>query len=215
MKVVAVILGGLLGVLLLMGACLYVIGEHRTVVTISSGPSFTMTGSGELASFTVHAPRRGNRVAFPHEADSDIVWRIAATNGYFKGARVSGLTIRYGETPPGYSQLVPSPGQAPSALSDKVVYSFVAETTNATGANGYFYMGGGEPILTFIPDLCLTEKDGHLVRTRCSFKGDRTYKEPANLDDIVRKYRQKDSSTFEELSENQFNESCDPDPKTK
>ncbi|MGB8061301.1 MAG: hypothetical protein WCF26_05355 [Candidatus Sulfotelmatobacter sp.] len=211
MKVATVVLGGLSALLLLMGACLYVIGEHPTIVTVSPGPSFTMRGSGELASFTVYAPRRGNRIAFPHKGDSDIAWQIVATNGYFKGARVSGLTIRYGEIPPGYSQLVPSQNQAAIPPAGKMIYSFFAETTNAPGATAYFYMDGAQPTLSFVPDLCITLKDGRYVRVKCGFGGDRTYSEPANLDEVVRKYRQKDSSKFDDLIEDEFNKSCEPD----
>ena len=114
-----------------MGACLYLIGEHPTVVALSTGPSFVMPGSGEPASFTVYAPRSGNRIAFAHKDDSDVARQIVATSGYFKGTRVNGLAIRYGEMPPGYSQLVPSQAQAPLQLADRMVYSSFAETTNA------------------------------------------------------------------------------------
>jgi hypothetical protein len=209
MRIATIILGGLLALLLFMGACLYVIGEHPTIVTISPGPSFAMRGSGELATFTVYAPRRGNRIAFPHGGDSDILWQIAATDGYFKGARVSGLTIRYGKVPPGYSQLVPSQNQAPVQPAEKVVYSFFAETTNAPGATSYFYMDGAEPRLTFVPDLCITLKGARYVRVKCGFSGDPAYAEPANLDEVVRKYQQKDSSKFDDLLEDQFNKTCE------
>lgn len=141
MRVAAVVLGGSLAFLLLMGAFFYVMAEHPTIVTISSGPSFAMRGSGELASFTVYAPRSGNRIAFPQKGDSDIAWQIAPTNGYSKGARVSGLTVRYGEIPPGYSQVVPSQNQSPIPLAGGMVYSFFAETTNASGASAYFLHG--------------------------------------------------------------------------
>lgn len=216
MKVAAIVLGASLALLLLMGACLYVIGEHPTVVTISSGPSFLMRGSGELASFTVYAPRRGNRIAFPHEDDGDIAWQIVTKNGYFKGTRVSGLTVRYGEVPPGYSQVVPGQNRPALPLSDGMVYSFFAETTNAAGATSYFYMNQSQPMLTFIPGLCLTNKNGRNLRSKCGSGGDRTFREPANIEEVALKNRMRDSSGFQDLIEDQFKESCEPaQEKTK
>src|SRR5215472_15593568 len=135
---------------------------------------------------------------------------MVATSCYFKGTRVNGLAIRCGEIPPAYSQLAPSQAQAPLQLADRMVYSFFAETTNAPGATSYFYMDHSQPMLTFIPDLCLTLKDSRNVRVKCGFTGGRTYRQPANLDDVVRKHPLKDSGEFEELFDNQFHESCEP-----
>ncbi|MGO9865738.1 MAG: hypothetical protein ACLPLR_19200 [Terriglobales bacterium] len=208
MKTAGFILGGLLGILLMMGTCLYVIGEHPTVAKLTAGPSFIMTGNGQLASFTVYAPRPGNRIAFAHEDDSTVVWKIVATNGYFKGTTVGGLVIQYGRVPAGYSQLVPNESQVAPALPIGAVYSFFAETTNAPGAGGYFYMDEKGPILTFIPGLCLTLKDGHHVRVKCGFVGDRTYREPTNLVEVVRKHQLRDTSEAEKLIEAEFSEPC-------
>lgn len=210
MKRVAIVLGGLLCALLIIGTCLYVASEHPTVIRLGAGPSFTMKGNGQLASFTVYAPRLGNRIAFAHKDDSTVVWQIVATNGYFKGTTVGGLVIQYGKVPPGYSQLVPNESQVAPILPTGAVYSFFAETTDAPGAGGYFYMDAKGPILTFIPDLCLTLKDGHEVRVKCGFVGDRTYREPTNLVDVVRKYQLRDTSESEKLVEAQF---CGPTKK--
>jgi hypothetical protein len=202
MKKAAILIGGSLCALLMMATC-YVISEHPTVVTLSAGPSFTMTGNGQLASFTVYAPHPGNRIAFPQKNDSTAVWEIVATKGYFKGSTVGGLVIQYGRVPPGYSQLVPSESQVAPKLPTGIVYSFSAETTNAPGAGGYFYMDEKGPTLTFVPDLCLTMKDGREVRVKCGFVGDRTYREPMNLAEEVRKYQLRDTSESQKLMEAQ------------
>src|SRR5258706_12104694 len=118
------------GLLVALGAGFYVTGERPTVVGVNAGPSFTMKGSGQLAGFTVYAPRAGNRIAFPHKDDSSVAWQIVATKGYFEGAHVGGLQLKYGAVPSGYTQLVPSESQPAPALSAGAVYSFFAETTN-------------------------------------------------------------------------------------
>jgi len=198
---------GLLFVFLMMGICLYLMGERSTAVSVNAGPSFAFKGSGQLAIFTVYAPKPGNRIAFPSNDDSSIVWRIAATKGYFEGTRVDRMRLTYGKIPNGYTQSVPVEMQAPPALPAGVVYSFFAETTNAPIATGYFYMDRAGPIQTYIPDLCLTRKDRHGVRVRCDFVGDRTYREPTNLEEAVRKHRIRNTAeekTFTEL------EPCEP-----
>ena len=197
----------------MMGSCLYLVGERPTVVSVNAGPSFAFKGSGPLAIFTVYAPKAGNRIAFPHQDDSLIVWRIAAAKGYFEGTRVGGMGLTYGKVPSGYIQSVPAELRAPPVLPAGSVYSFFAETTDAPIATGYFYVGNTGPIQTAIPDLCLTRKDGHNVRVRCSFVGDRTYREPANLEDSVRRHRIKNTAEGERFTET---EPCEPTPsKTK
>jgi hypothetical protein len=131
MRSFAFALGGLLFLLLMMGTCFYVTGERATIVSVNAGPSFTMRGSGQLATFTVYAPKAGNRIAFPHKDDSAIVWQIVATKGYFEGTHVEGLELIYGKVPTGYAQVVPSESQPAPALPAGAVYSFFAETANA------------------------------------------------------------------------------------
>lgn len=196
----------------MMGIFLYLTGERPTVVSVNAGPSFAFKGSGRLAIFTVYAPKAGNKIAFPHPDDSSIVWRIAATKGYFEGTRVGGLELAYGRVPGGYIQSVPGESQAPPVLPAGSVYSFFAETTDAPIATGYFYLGSSGPIQTAIPDLCLTRKDGHNVRVRCSFVGDQTYREPTNLEDSVRKHQIRNTAEAEMFRES---EPCEPTPKAK
>lgn len=201
MRTAALTAVGLLFALWMMGSCLYLIGERPTVVSVNAGPSFAFKGSGRLAIFTVYAPKPGNRIAFPHQGDSAIVWQIAATKGYFEGTHVGGMGLGYGKVPNGYTQSVPPGSQIPPSLPAGSVYSFFAETTDAPISTGYFYMGQRGPIQTAIPDLCLTRKEGYNVRVRCGFVGDRTYREPANLEDSVRKHQIRNPAEAERFTE--------------
>ena len=190
--------------LVLMGSCLYLARERPTVVSVNAGPSFRLSGSGQLALFKVYAPKSGSRIAFPHQDDSSVVWQIQATKGYFEGAQVDGLQLTYGKVPDGYTQVVPSTPvrgelQPPPPLNPGAVYSFWAETTNAPIADGFFYMDKTEPIQTYVPGLCLTLENGREVRVKCGFGDDRTYREPSNLEEMARKCRIKDTSEVERL----------------
>lgn len=196
----------------MMATCFYLSGERPTVVSVHDGPSFAMSGSGQLASFTVYAPKGTNRIAISDKEDSDVIWQIVATKGYFEGVHVNGLDLTYGKVPSDYTQLVPERSQSAPPLSAGLVYSFWAETTNAPIAAGFFYMDAKGPIQTFIPDLCTTRENGHNVRVRCTFQGDRTYREPTNLEEEIRKYRITNTAEAEKFS---TQEPCESDPKPK
>ena len=161
--------------------------ERPTAVEVKSGPSFKLSGSGRLASFTVYAPVNGQRIAFPHADVSTVVWRMTASKGFFKGNRVEDFQLTYGKIPEGYNQVIPSKPQTAPPLSSGVVYSFFAESTDAPVADGYFYIDGSEPVQTRIPDLCLMLVNGQEVRVNCTTK--QPYQEPSNLGEIVRKNR--------------------------
>jgi hypothetical protein len=159
--------------------------ERATSVAVENGPSFTLEGSGRLASFTVYGPQNGQSIAFPHSDVSVTVWRIEASSGFFEGIPVKGFHIVYGRVPEGYRQVIPAPTQGAPGLNPGIVYSFFAESTNAPVADGYFYLNGSEPIQTTIPDLCIMLSNGHEIRVNCVTK--RPYEEPANLLEVVRK----------------------------
>src|SRR5271157_545094 len=74
--------------------------EKPTSVRIEAGPSFALSGSGRLASFTVSAPLAGqkigfpcNRLLFPCSGVATIVWQIEPSKGYPNGAYVEGLQV--------------------------------------------------------------------------------------------------------------------------
>jgi len=161
--------------------------ERPTTVSVGPGLLFTFAGSGRLASFTIYGPHTGQRIALPDSDVASVVWQIKTSKGYFNGAMVDGLQLTYGKMPDGYSAVVPSQSQAAQALAAGQVYSFLAETTDSPIAEGYFFMDGIEPIQTTIPDACLMLANGHEVRVNCNTK--QPYKEPTNLEDVVRKNR--------------------------
>jgi len=169
-------------------ACLVSCSRERpTSVAVGPGPSFSFTGSGRLASFTIYAPQTGQRIALPDSDVASAVWQMRTSKGYFNGSQVDGFHLVYGKAPSGYTVTVPSQSQPGSSLAPGLVYSFLAETTDAPITEGYFFIDGAEPIQTTIPDACLMLVNGHEARVNCTTK--QPYQEPSNLEEVVRKNR--------------------------
>jgi hypothetical protein len=188
------ILRNLLPLLFLVPCFVFLSGcesEKPTTVRIESGPSFALSGSGKLASFTVSGPLTGQKVAFPCgkllfpcSGLASIIWQIDASNGYVKGTRVDRLRVTLGKLPEGYTQTVPSQSSEIPNLPVGVIYAYSAETTNAAGQNGYFYMGkSGAVVAGEVPELCATLKEGREVRVNCTTK--EPFQEPTNLESFV------------------------------
>jgi hypothetical protein len=165
--------------------------EKPTTVRVESGPSFALSGSGKLASFTVSGPLTGQKVAFPCgkilfpcSGLASIIWQIDASNGYVKGTRVDGLHVTLGKSPEGYTQTIPSqPSEIPN-LPACVIYAYSAETTNAAGKSGYFYLDkSGAVVAVEVPELCATLKEGREVRVNCTTK--EPFQEPTNLKSFI------------------------------
>jgi hypothetical protein len=163
--------------------------EIPTSVKVGNGPSFSLGGSGRLASFTVYAPQTGQKIAFPDHDVAAVVWQVAASKGYFKGSHVKGLELTYGKAPSGYEQVVPSQSQAAPALAPGTVYAFLAESTDAPIASGYFYMGESGPVQTEVPDLCLMFVQGRKTRVKCKLNTAEPYQEPVDLEKYVREHQ--------------------------
>lgn len=179
------LLVGAASLLLVLSGC----REIPTSVKVGNGPSFSLAGSGRLASFTVYAPQSGQRIAFPDHDVASVVWQVAASKGYFKGSHVKGLQLIYGKVPAGYEQVMPSQSQTAPPLASDTVYAFLAESTDAPIASGYFYMGKSGPIQTAIPDLCLMFAQGRKVRVRCKLSTAEPYQEPVDLEKYVREHQ--------------------------
>lgn len=160
-------------------------GEVKTLAHLQSGPTFLLDGSGKLASFRVYGPRPGRKIATPFDAKS-ITWYVQASDGYFKGSRVQRLMIEYGKVPMGYTQTAPDAGTAPK-LTSHVVYYFIAETTDAPPAEGFFYMDGNVPTEIVVPGLCQSAFSGDVQPLKCGTTD--PYTEPTNLDQFVRENR--------------------------
>jgi hypothetical protein len=116
------------------------------------------------------------------------MWQIEPSKGYIKGARVEGLEIRYGELLDGYTQIAPGHSERVPPLLPVAIYAFSAETTDAAGQSGYFYVGSsGEVKVVEVPDLCVTMKAGREVRVNCRTK--EPYQEPADLEKFVQEHQ--------------------------
>jgi hypothetical protein len=163
--------------------------EIATSVQVGTGPSFSLTGSGRLASLTVFAPLNGQKVAYPDTDVSSVVWQVQASKGYFEGTRVQGLRLTYGKASEGYLQTVPSGAQQPPVLQPGFIYSFLAESTGAPVAGGSFYLDKSGAVQVLIPDLCLMQKGGHKFRVNCATK--EPFQEPSDVEKYVREHQTK------------------------
>ena len=94
--------------------------------------------------------------------------------------------IAYGRVPEGYSQKFPSRGPA-LPLDVGKVYDFFAETRNASGATGFFYMAPKGPILVDVPGLCLSSYVGDVKPVKCGTH--EPYVEPKDLEKFVQENR--------------------------
>ena len=166
--------------LLALGGC-----EIPTSAKIGNGPSFSLGGSGRLASFRVYGPRQAHRIATPFDQKS-LVWCVQPGEGYFKGEHVQWLKIEYGQLPRGYVQTVPIGRTAPTLAAGQVYYYF-AETTNAPPAAGFFYMEGTAAVEISVPGLCQSGFIGEVKPLKCGTN--EPYAEPTDLEQFVRENR--------------------------
>ena len=172
--------------ILLVGFCLLLCScEVTTSAKIGSGPSFSLDGGGRLSSFTVYAPQPGRRIATPNDAKSE-VWSFRTASGNSRGERVAGMNLPYGRVPTGYVQTVPSGGIV-SALKPGLVYFFIAETTGAAWAHGFFYIDQNKPIPINVPGLCPSAVVGDVKPVKCGTS--EPYVEPKDLEEFVQQNR--------------------------
>lgn len=168
-----------ISLVLIISAC-----EVSTSATIHSGPTFSLDGSGRLVSFRVYGPQIGRKIATPN-AEKSLVWSVKPISGD-GGALVARMEVIYGAIPRGYVQALPVSGTAP-ALSSGLVYYFFAETTGASGAEGFFYMDGTTPVLINMPGLCESAFVGDVKPVKCAT--DEPYIEPKDLEQFVKEHR--------------------------
>jgi hypothetical protein len=155
--------------------------EVPTSARLEGGPTFLLNGSGRLASFTVYGPQPCHRIATPYDNRSQ-VWSIQPSNGFPDSVLVARLNLAYGTVLKGYTQTVPRDGNAP-ALSTGLVYYFIAETTGAQWAQGFFYIDKTGPIRIAVPGLCPSAFVGDVKPLKCGTK--EPYVEPADLEKFV------------------------------
>jgi hypothetical protein len=173
-------------VLLLASPCLIaLVGcEVGTSIRVVGGPSFSLDGSGRLASFNVYGPRAGYKIATPLDSKS-LVWSIQPVSGSTSGLLVADMNLAYGSVPKGYEQTVPSGGAA-LPLTTGQVYAFIAETTGAQGAQGFFYMDKTGPIQVS-GGPCPSEFVGNVKPVKCGTN--EAFVEPKDLEEFVRENR--------------------------
>ncbi len=152
-------------------------------VKITPGPSFEISGSGELADFAVFAPSSGLKIANPFE-EKDLVWRIMSSNPR-RGTR--SFKFEYGTVPNSYGQSVPSSSKPVSPLVPGVIYAFWAKSTNVGEASGHFALGKQGVIRVAIPDLCFTSANGQLVETKCGTH--EPYPQPTDVEEFARQHQ--------------------------
>jgi hypothetical protein len=102
------------------------------------------------------------------------------------GVSVTGMEIAYGKVPRGCLQKFPSSGTA-LTLATGQVYIFDAETTGASGVNGFFYMDQSGPILINVPGLCGSSFVGDVKPVKCGTN--EPYIEPKDLEQFVKEHR--------------------------
>lgn len=173
--------------LVLILACLMYVAacERPTSVVVNAGPTFLLSGSGRLEAFTIYAPV-GHRIASGSPSNDKVIWQIKASKGYFSGTYVKGMHLTFGKVPDGYNQTVPDRSQEAPSLPPGTVYAFTAETTNAPGIGGFFYIRRNGATQVNVPDLCLKLINGQDVRVRCGTS--EPYQEPSDLEAFVREH---------------------------
>lgn len=142
--------------------------ERPTRVRIEGDaiPVFVLSGSGEVAIFTVYSPDYMTKAAEPDD-ENFALWRISATSGYFGGAYIGQLgRITYGVVPPGYTQQRPFVGAAPPLTGDGK-YSYFVETTDAPGAGGYFEIRNSRASAASGSGPCFQTKNQKWINVPC------------------------------------------------
>jgi hypothetical protein len=114
------------------------------------------------------------------------MWRIALMNDSPSGALVTRMNLAYGNVPKGYVQTFPTSGTAVSPTSGQI-YAFFAETINAPGLDGFFYMDKNAPIMVNVPNLCESALVGDVKPVKCATN--EPYVEPSDLEKFVQENR--------------------------
>lgn len=178
----------LLSLALAVTAALVLAGcEINTSVKLNPGPSFSLSGGGRLSSFSVYGPRPGRNIATPFDSKG-LMWSIEPSDPRSSVVVSMMGEIAYGRVPKGYLQKFPSRGPA-LPLDVGKVYDFFAETANASGATGFFYIAPNGPILINVPGLCLSSYVGDVEPVRCGTH--EPYVEPKDLEKFVQENRVK------------------------
>jgi hypothetical protein len=173
--------------ILLVACAVSCSSEIPTSVVVHAGPTFEFAGSGQLAKFTVYAPRTGRRIATANSEVSVISWQIVPSRGYLAGDSVEGMRVVYGKVPQGYAQTIPESSQNAKALPLGVICAFFAETANAPGVGGSIFVSPAGPVPVEVKDYCLRQVNGREVEVNCQTNG--PYDEPNDIEKYVQEHR--------------------------
>ena len=143
--------------------------ERETQVKLKGGtsPVFDLSGSGELAIFTVYGPDYVTKAEKPFD-ENFAWWEIRPSGGYLAGRHVEALgSVTYGVVPPGYEQVKPQVG-SPPPLTEGQRYFFRVETTDAPWAAGFVEIRNSQAFQTHGGGPCFGGKGREWVRMPCT-----------------------------------------------
>ncbi|HLA12818.1 MAG TPA: hypothetical protein VJ023_19685 [Pyrinomonadaceae bacterium] len=149
----------LIGIIVLLVAAAFVSTacyEEDMTVSIDQRipPTFTLSGSGNLAFFGVWEVARENQNRLPSERDGDkdtILWQIWPSGLSPDEKVVRRLPpISYGSVPAGFVQKVPRDGAPPDLVENKI-YEAGGPASNANGGFVWFTIKGGKVLKVDAP----------------------------------------------------------------
>ena len=130
--------------------------EEDMIVSISqhTPPTFSLSGSGNLAFFGVWEVARENLNRLPSERDENkdtILWQIWP-NGLSSDEKIIRRLppITYGSVPPGFIQKIPQHGAPPNLVEGKI-YEAGGPASNANGGFVWFTIKGGKIVIVDAP----------------------------------------------------------------
>ncbi len=142
--------------------------ERPTRVRVEGtvAPVFALSGSGDLAIFTVYGPDYMTKAKEPDD-ENFAVWKIKASGGYLYGTHIRDLgSLTYGVVPFGYVQVKPKDGTPPPLMEGQKYFYFV-ETTNAPVAGGYLEIRNSRAVPTRGSGPCFQDNYGKWVLVPC------------------------------------------------
>jgi hypothetical protein len=117
-------------------------------------PTFKLSGSGNLAFFSVSEVAKENQHRIPFERDSDkdtVLWQIWPDGLTPEAKALKRLPpIIYGVVPPGFRQKIPSEGTPPSLIEGKI-YDAGGPASNANGGFVWFTIKKGKVVKVDAP----------------------------------------------------------------
>jgi hypothetical protein len=144
--------------------------ERPTQVIIEGAgvPTFHLSGSGKLASFSVYlVPPVPEQMTKPF-SDQVPIWQITAEPDPLHGRPVEDIQkLSYGAIPAGYKQGFPENGSLPPVIAVEKDYFFDCTTTDAPTESGFFRVHDGKAISAKVKTPCWTTKNNKWVAVPC------------------------------------------------